>query len=119
MPTYDYECQACGHKFEAFQSIKEGALRKCPECAKLKLKRLIGTGAGVIFRGSGFYETDYRSSSYKDAAKKESGAESKADATSTDSKGDSGAAPKGDSKPESKPSAKSKDSKKGGSTKSD
>lgn len=70
MPTYDYQCQACGHEMEAFQSITEGALRKCPSCGKLKLKRLIGTGAAVLFKGSGFYQTDYRSESYKkDAAK--------------------------------------------------
>lgn len=69
MPTYEYRCDACGHEFEEFQSIMAGALRKCPRCGKSKLKRLIGTGAGVIFKGSGFYETDYRSESYKSAAK--------------------------------------------------
>ena len=74
MPTYDYECQACGNRHEVFQSITEGSLRKCPECGKLRLRRLIGTGGGIIFKGSGFYETDYRSSSYKAAAKKESSA---------------------------------------------
>lgn len=67
MPTYDYRCGACGHEFEEFQSITAGALRKCPECKKLKLKRLIGGGAGILFKGSGFYETDYRSESYKKA----------------------------------------------------
>ena len=60
MPTYDYECDACGHKFEHFQSMSSKLLRKCPECAKRKLRRLIGSGAGVIFKGSGFYETDYK-----------------------------------------------------------
>ena len=65
MPTYAYECEACGHGFEEFQSITAKAKRKCPECGKLKLQRLIGPGAGIIFKGSGFYETDYRSSSYK------------------------------------------------------
>jgi putative FmdB family regulatory protein len=69
MPTYDYECQACGHAFEKFQSITAPAIRKCPECGKLKVKRLIGTGAGVIFKGSGCYCTDYRSPSYQQAAK--------------------------------------------------
>ena len=69
MPTYDYACQACDHEFEAFQSITAKPLRKCPECGRLKLKRLIGIGAGVIFKGSGFYETDYRSDSYKQSAK--------------------------------------------------
>jgi putative FmdB family regulatory protein len=65
MPTYDYLCQSCGHGFEQFQSITAKRLRKCPKCKKLKLNRLIGTGAGIIFKGSGFYETDYRSESYK------------------------------------------------------
>ncbi len=68
MPTYDYECEACGHAFEVFHSITAKAIRKCPECKKLKVKRLIGTGGGIIFKGSGFYQTDYRSDSYKKAA---------------------------------------------------
>jgi putative FmdB family regulatory protein len=68
MPTYDYECAACQHHWEEFQSIKAAPSRKCPECGKPKAKRLIGTGAGIIFRGSGFYITDYRSDSYKQAA---------------------------------------------------
>jgi putative FmdB family regulatory protein len=71
MPTYDYVCEACRHEFEEFQSITAKVLRKCPQCAKPKLKRLIGTGAGIIFKGSGFYETDYRSESYKKEAKAE------------------------------------------------
>lgn len=65
MPTYDYRCNACGHTFELFQSMSESHKRKCPKCSKLKLERLIGMGAGVIFKGGGFYETDYRSDSYK------------------------------------------------------
>lgn len=72
MPTYDYACEACGHQFEEFQNISDGALKKCPECGKLKLKRLIGAGAGFIFKGSGFYITDYRSQEYKDRAAAES-----------------------------------------------
>ncbi len=60
MPTYDYRCQACGAKFERFQKMSDGMLRKCPECGRLKLKRLMGAGAGIIFKGSGFYETDYK-----------------------------------------------------------
>jgi len=68
MPTYDYECDACGGKFEKFQSIKAPSIRKCPSCGKLAVRRLIGTGAGVIFKGSGFYQTDYRSESYRKAA---------------------------------------------------
>jgi putative FmdB family regulatory protein len=71
MPTYEYECKACKHEFEIFQSMKDDALTKCPECGKDKLRRLIGTGAGIIFKGSGFYETDYRSSSYQKAAEKD------------------------------------------------
>ena len=71
MPTYDYQCGACGHTFEKFQSITASASRKCPECGRLKLRRLIGAGAGVIFHGSGFYQTDYRSNSYEDGAKKD------------------------------------------------
>jgi putative FmdB family regulatory protein len=71
MPTYAYACEHCGHKFEAFQSITAKAMRKCPECGRASLKRLIGTGAGIIFKGSGFYCTDYRSDSYQTAAKKE------------------------------------------------
>jgi len=68
MPTYDYRCEACGHELELFQSITESPKRKCPACTKLKLKRVIGTGAGILFKGSGFYETDYRSDSYKKGA---------------------------------------------------
>lgn len=61
MPTYDYECEKCGHEFEAFQSMKEPAIEDCPECkAKKSVRRLIGCGAGIIFKGSGFYETDYK-----------------------------------------------------------
>ncbi|NNM85443.1 MAG: zinc ribbon domain-containing protein [Phycisphaerales bacterium] len=72
MPTYEYRCGACGHEFEEFQSITAAALKKCPKCGKNKLARLISAGAGIIFKGSGFYETDYRSDSYKAAAKKDS-----------------------------------------------
>ena len=69
VPTYDYRCDACEHAFEEFQSFSEPPLKKCPECGKAKLRRLIGTGAAVLFKGSGFYQTDYRSESYKSAAK--------------------------------------------------
>ena len=68
MPTYDYRCENCGHELELFQSISESPKRKCPACSRLKLRRLIGTGAGIIFKGSGFYETDYRSKSWKSGA---------------------------------------------------
>jgi putative FmdB family regulatory protein len=65
MPTYEYICGNCGYEFEHFQSITAQVLRKCPECGKTSLKRLIGCGSGVIFKGTGFYETDYRSEGYK------------------------------------------------------
>lgn len=68
MPTYDYECDACEHKFELFQGISEPVKKKCPECGKPKLRRLFGTGAALLFKGSGFYKTDYRSESYKTSA---------------------------------------------------
>jgi putative FmdB family regulatory protein len=71
MPTYDYRCDACDHAFELFQSISEPVKRKCPQCGRPKLRRLFGTGAAVVFKGSGFYQTDYRSDSYKKAADKE------------------------------------------------
>jgi len=71
MPTYDYECRACGHTFEKFQPITARPVRVCPVCGKRKVRRLIGTGAGIIFKGSGFYQTDYRSESYKKAAEKD------------------------------------------------
>ncbi len=67
MPTYDYECSRCGHRFEAFHSISAEPLSACPKCPG-KVTRMIGAGAGFLFKGSGFYETDYRSSDYKKAA---------------------------------------------------
>ena len=71
MPTYEYKCANCNCLMEVFQSITANPLRKCPECGKMKLQRLLGTGAGLIFKGSGFYETDYRSESYKKGAESE------------------------------------------------
>ncbi len=71
MPTYDYECESCGHVFEEFQSITAPPRKKCPKCEG-NVRRLIGAGAAVIFKGSGFYVTDYRSESYKSAAKADS-----------------------------------------------
>ena len=71
MPTYDYRCNACGHEFEEFQSIKADALKTCPKCQQEALERLIGPGAALIFKGSGFYLTDYRSEGYRKAAKAE------------------------------------------------
>src|ERR1700747_2278335 len=71
MPTYEYHCDACEHNFDEFQSINDEPLKKCPQCGKLKLRRVFGPGAAIIFKGSGFYQTDYRSESYKQAAKAE------------------------------------------------
>lgn len=86
MPTYEYECQKCGHRFEVFQSIKDAPKRKCvrPRCNG-RVKRLLGTGAGMIFRGSGFYITDYRKPSYKEAAKKDQAAGNGAGSSTTSS----------------------------------
>ena len=69
MPTYEYRCENCGHEFEKFQSIIAKSLRRCPVCSKSTVKRLIGAGAGIIFKGSGFYQTDYRTESYKKSQK--------------------------------------------------
>ena len=101
MPTYDYQCGSCGHEYELFQSITAKPRKKCPECGKLTATRLIGTGAGVLFKGSGFYKTDYRSEGYKKAAKadkeaasggkkekKSEGADSKADSSTSKTSSD-------------------------------
>lgn len=77
MPTYEYECEACGHTFEKFQSIKAKPIRTCPACGKRKVRRLLGTGGALIFKGSGFYATDYRSPSYQREAKKAEGGDAK------------------------------------------
>ena len=74
MPTYEYQCAACDHQFEEMQGFSEAPLTKCPKCKKKKLRRLFGTGAAVLFKGAGFYQTDYRSESYKSAEKKETDA---------------------------------------------
>ena len=87
MPTYDYECQRCDHVFEHFQNISEPNLKRCPKC-RGKLKRLIGKGSGIIFKGSGFYETDYRKSEYKEKAKMEKDASKEATKTDTSTKKD-------------------------------
>ncbi len=91
MPTYAYVCQSCHHEFDAFQSIKAKPLRVCPACGQTALKRLIGSGAGIIFKGSGFYCTDYRSDGYKSAASSDTGSKSKS----------------GEKKPDAKPAATS------------
>jgi putative FmdB family regulatory protein len=110
MPTYDYQCDACGHTFEEWQSFHDPELTKCPACKKKKLRRLISGGAALIFKGSGFYETDYRKDSYKEAAKKDTEAakpEAKAE-TTTETKAEAKPEPKAEPKPESKPAKKKK-----------
>src|SRR5262245_41909914 len=111
MPTYEYECDACGDDFEEFQYFSEPPLTRCPECKKSTLRRLVGTGATIICKGSGFYEPDYRSESHKSGAKAEQDAtkpaengEAKADAkpdkasagSAKGTKGKGGAAGKSD-----------------------
>ncbi len=111
MPTYDYKCKACGHLFETMHGMTAPVLRKCPKCGKLKLERLISGGAGVIFKGSGFYETDYKQNRRGSEAAKSDFAKDKAsdaapEAAKPDAKpaADSGA--KSDSKQDAKPAAK-------------
>jgi len=90
MPTYDYECQKCGHRFEVFQSMKDERLTDCPlETCDGRVKRLLGTGAGIIFKGSGFYETDYRSASYQKAASADKPSDSSGGGSSGASPGES------------------------------
>ena len=100
MPTYDYECDACGHTFELFQGINDPILKKCPDCRKQKLRRLFGTGAAIVFKGTGFYQTDYRSDSYKQGEKAAKDAAKPAD-TKSDSSKKSDAKPKKSKKPSS------------------
>ena len=99
MPTYDYQCKNCHHTWELFQSIKAAPVKKCPECGKNQAQRVIGPGAGIIFKGSGFYITDYRSDSYKKAA----AAEGK---SSESAKSDSASSSKSESTPAAKPTKK-------------
>ena len=105
MPTYEYVCHKCNHQFELYQSIRDNALTVCPKdrCAvqpwgKGKVKRLIGAGAGLIFKGSGFYITDYRSKEYKEAAKKEAPAPA-ANSSKTETKPTTPSPTKSESKP--------------------
>ncbi|MEX2559969.1 MAG: zinc ribbon domain-containing protein [Pirellulales bacterium] len=93
MPTYDYVCDACDHKFELFQSITAEAEKKCPQCRKRKLRRLIGPGAAIVFKGSGFYQTDYRSESYKKRAEAENKPASESKSAETKSSGTSESKP--------------------------
>lgn len=89
MPTYDYICDACGHEFEAFESIKADPQTVCPSCQAEKLRRKIGPGAAVLFKGSGFYQTDYRSESYKAGAKKDQSSSTGSSSSSSTSSGSS------------------------------
>jgi putative FmdB family regulatory protein len=104
MPTYDYICDACNHQFEAFESIKADPQTICPSCSEPKLRRKIGPGAAILFKGSGFYQTDYRSESYKKRAKEDSGGGGST--SSGDSGGGSTSTPAA-SKTDSKPAASS------------
>jgi len=90
MPNYDYQCEKCDHLFEVFQKMSDPKLEACPQdgCTG-KVKRLLGTGAGVIFKGSGFYQTDYRSDSYKKGASKDSGSKTSSKPSSKAKGGDS------------------------------
>ena len=94
MPTYDYECPACNHAFERFQTITAAPLRRCPRCGSRRVRRLIGAGAGILFRGSGFYQTDYRSEAYKAKAKAESGGGTTSGASDRKATGEKGSAGK-------------------------
>lgn len=98
MPTYDYVCEKCGHRFEFFQSMNDAKLTDCPlEGCGGTVKRLLGTGAGIIFKGGGFYETDYRSESYKSGAKKESEATAPKESKSEGAKSSEGKSKASDS----------------------
>ena len=109
MPTHEYVCDACNHQFDEFQSFSDKPLKKCPECKKSKLRRLFGTGAALIFKGSGFYQTDYRSESYKAGAKADAPPAAADSAKSDSSKSDS-------SSSSAKSESKSSDSKPSGSS---
>ncbi len=111
MPTYDYRCKACGHELELFQSMSERPKRKCPSCGKSALERLIGAGGGLLFKGSGYYQTDYRSQSYTEGAKADKAAQSGSGSGKEGTSKDSGASSKASDKPakSGKPAAKTKD----------
>lgn len=115
MPTYVYQCTACGHEYERFESITAKPNKTCPKCHKKKGERQISGGAGVIFKGSGFYTTDYRKSSYKESAKKDSASSSSGSSESKPSGGETKSS-SGETKSSSGESkSKSSDKGKGGS----
>jgi putative FmdB family regulatory protein len=106
MPTYDYSCDGCQHEFEVFEPITAQPQKKCPKCKKNKLRRLFGAGAGLVFKGSGFYQTDYRSEGYKKAAAADKPADSAAPSDSGSKKSESKS--NGSAKSDSKSSTSSK-----------
>ncbi|HQF41467.1 MAG TPA: zinc ribbon domain-containing protein [Ignavibacteriaceae bacterium] len=87
MPTYEYKCTKCGHRFEIFQSMKDEPLTTCPVC-KGKIKRLIGAGAGPIFKGTGFYQTDYKNPSNSKTSNSKTNNQSTNNKTASDKKSD-------------------------------
>ena len=113
MPTYEYICEACQAEFEKFQSIKADPITLCPTCGQERVRRKISTGAGILFKGGGFYETDYRSAGYNEAKKKDTGEPAKADGGKSEGKSEPAKAETSkpaESKPaESKPAAKPAD----------
>ena len=118
MPTYDYQCLDCGTKFELFQNMTEDPIQECPDCHG-KVKRLIGAGSGLIFKGSGFYTTDYRGDGYKEAAKKDESPSSGEGVKSDDKKSEGDKKSGGDKKSDSGKSSKNGESKSGSAASSD
>src|SRR6184192_2079170 len=112
MPTYDYSCDACKHEFEVFEPITATPQKKCPKCKKNKLRRLFGAGGGLIFKGSGFYQTDYRGDSYKKAAEADKPKTDTASSTSdSPAKTETKTEPKSNGTAKSEPKGKKRDGK--------
>lgn len=103
MPTYDYICSACKAHVEIFQKITDEPVRKCPSCGKKKLERQLGTGAAIVFKGSGFYQTDYRSDSYRKAAESDQKPSASTPAADSSSASSSGSPPPSESKSSTTP----------------
>ncbi len=117
MPTYDYECDGCGHALEIFQGINDPVKKKCPECGKNKLKRQFGTGAAIVFKGSGFYQTDYRSEGYKKAADADKKASSESSSSDSSDSKSTGSSAKSESKTASTDSGSNSNKKSSGNDK--
>ena len=115
MPTYDYQCQACGHSWELFQSMNDNPVKSCPKCKKRKAKRLLGVGAGLIVKGTGFYETDYKNKS--GGEKKEGSSDSDSGSSDSSKSSDSGKSSDSSKSSDSKSSSTKKETKKSSSTK--